>query len=431
MGRLSSNGWRTCGWSAVLFIALTGCSGDLVQPLAPPPDPPVLAPPVIRDTITVTAWTRTPLVFPSHLSSRATRTANTFVAIDQRTVNAINPADGMPLWSATFPNTVGVTSTAPGTFVVSHARSFSDSGRAEFVDASTGRVLWSQALNQPGNNLVDASATALLARIGSTQLMLRDRASGAVRWVRDVTLGDCGLIESGPCLVRVGDAAGAFYMIRLMIRPSHGYEVIKVTDAGVVTLFSFADQFALLDVQVTGTVDASGQFVTVLASRGHYSVSTSTGALRWSAARLSVSNGVIMDRPVVHFTAGTDPLIHLIYRYSTNSSGGFSREIVRSATTGRIVRQLLRPSADFEGQLVKGCGPDGMVILRGGGRFIYIDTRTGTETAGRVVDAVSGASVGFPTAYSWVDDYSSGYLVFGTGGRNGQPDTLVGFRCRP
>ncbi len=423
--------WCHRGRALLSAILLTACS-DVSAPPAPEPPPPVLAPPASRDSIRVLSWTRGSLAFPYNLDTKATRTANTLLALDPRGVTAIDPASGRALWSATFPSAPGDFRTADGVFRLVYGTNFgSVLGQEVFLDATTGRALWSQISNQPGGDLLDASATTLLARLGDTALVARGRASGELQWIRQVTLGDCGLIVSSACLTRVGHAAGAFFLLRQLLASANGFQLIRVTETGVVTRVSIAVPLAFLAFIVSASVDASGRIVTVVTGTDTFSIDTETGALRWRAAHLLLSNGVSLDRPVVQMTGGAESLIHYNFRYVNSSSGGFSREIVRSALTGRIVRQLLRPSAGLDGLRAVSCGPDGMVILRGGGQFIYVDTRTGNETAGQMMDADRGEPGAFPASFSWVDDYASGHIVFALGGTNSAPSTLLGFKCRP
>ncbi len=430
IGTRSRRQW--CGSGGILLGAIlaTACS-DVSAPPAPEPPPPVLAPPASRDSIRVLSWTRGALAFPYNLDTKATRTANTLLALDPRGLTAIDPASGRPLWVASFPGAPGDFRTANGVFRLVHGTNFgSVPGEEVFLDAATGRTLWSQRSDQPGGELLDASTTTMLARLGDTALVARGRANGEVRWIRPVTLGACGLIVSSDCLTRVGNAAGVFILLR-QLPASAGFQLIKATETGVVTRVNVAEPLGFLVFVVSASVDASGRIVTVVTGTDTFSIDAETGALRWRAAHLVLSNGVSMQRPVVQMTGGVEPLIHYNFLYANNSSGGFSREIVRSALTGRIVRQLLRPSTGLDGLRAVSCGPDGMVVLRAGGQFVYIDTRTGNETAALMLDAETGAPGAFPATFSWVDDYASGHIVFAFGGANGSPKTLLGFQCRP
>ncbi|MCC7055162.1 MAG: PQQ-binding-like beta-propeller repeat protein [Gemmatimonadaceae bacterium] len=398
----------------------TGDSTALVRP-----------PPPARDTITVRAWARSSVTFPYTLDRIAIRSTSAFLTTGTNAVSAIDPRTGTVLWTRTdvspgsFAGAAGVFQFALGAF---------DARQEVIVDALTGATRYTAPVPASGYvGTIGAVGTTVIGRTGSDTVVARNAHTGSLLWKVRVPFGDCGLIESARCLHYAGHGGTAFHFIRLSGGVVGGrYELVRVSDAGVVQSTAFVDPtaggFPTFAMQPAVAVDSAGRVVVVTTFTGTTALDGATGAILWSAVRLSVSNGVLMEQPVVLLTGGADPLVHLVFRYMTSMSGGYSRETIRQATTGRVVRQVLRPAVGLDAVSVRPCGDAGMVLLRTGGRFIHTDTRTGTETAGQIVDATTGAPVEPPATATWVETFAPGALVYATGSG---PDALVGFPCAP
>ena len=403
------------------------------------PDPLILPPPAARDTVSVPRWARSGVTFPYNLDQVAIRTSATFLTVAASTIStsglnpvtALDPANGAAFWSASLTSPADFAG-VDGVFRVTHG-SIGDR-RESLLDGSSGAAFLTQPLSTtaPTGGLVGASVNTVLGRLGDTLLVGRNRATGAIRWRARVSLGDCGFIDVSPCSAYAGQGGGAFHFIHVKGFAPPVFELVRVSEAGIVTTTEFVDPSAaamgFAFFAPPTVVDSAGAIAIVVTNTGVIGLDAKTGAIRWSAVHLRISNGLLLDKPVVQFLRGSTPLVHLVFPFSSPGAPAYSREIIRDALTGRIVRQVLRLAAGLDAVTTRPCGETGMVLMRKTGRFIYTDSRTGSETAGQIIDQTTNLPAEAPVLSTWSNTFASGHIVYATGSA---PDGLWGFRCRP
>ncbi len=419
---------------AVTVVALAACDALKYSPTAVTTPPAVVgAPPLIRDTLNTTAWLREGITIPPTAEARGVRTASTLLTVsgaDRRTLSGIDPETGRERWTVTFSGPTGSWAGVGTTFV---AR-WDSAGLPQEValDATSGTRLWSRpASAQQGRVILDASANVILEQVGDTAFVGRDRATGTVRWTRQITLSTCfSTVVS--CTLPAGYANGAFYVVRY---PGDApLQLIRLTEGGEIYFAAFNDPTFNPDRQIfslgrEARVDPSGGTVIVNSLTGAFAVDAVLLTARWRLTHALVAGAAIEPPKMGWIEDGRGGLlVHLVYPYAARPDSVFSYEIVVNGATGETLRQLRRPGTPSDVVFVGQCGRDGMTLVAPSGQATYIDTRTGAETRIVVSDPITAAARDIPTPTRFAESYSPGILIFNTGSN---ADVLYGFRCRP
>jgi outer membrane protein assembly factor BamB len=407
--------------SAVTALMLTACGSSSDGLVEPKPT----QKPAATDTITVQSWRRSPLFLAPTLSEAQAQLPASFLTVATNALTAVNPQTGANSWSLPLATSLRDVRTTGGVVRVTQVAANGNDNTESFLDEATGNLLWSQ-LSTPrgGSSIVAASAAIILSNIGDTLFVGRERSTGTVRWTARAPFGPC-VLTFDDCWVHAGRATDAFYLVRAELTGTQ-QRLMKITDAGVATVTPFADPLArgftiLTDV----TIDSTGSLLFITSFGGVSAIDASTGAVRW-AARNPFPLDAVLLQPVVSIARGNNPMIHLLYPFESDVNGGFAREFVLDANTGTTVRSRTLPTSTASLAYIGPCGVDGMVVVRGNGRFSFSNTRTGSVTEGMIRNAGTNTITEIIASPSVVGTFATGHLVLSN--RNGE---LTGFRCRP
>lgn len=288
-------------------------------------------------------------------------------------LSALSPTDGRTTWTLPWLSGMGGVYLLGGLVVAQRSDSLAR-GIETYLDAATGRSLWSLQRSPGDQSSVVVVGETLVASIGGTTLVGYDRLTGREKWRTVLAAPSCVTPVTCDVIRTIGVDGADAYLLR---RTSVSTQIISVRESGVIRQVEVADESV---VRV-----AIARQLAVISGTATFAV--------WSQsltppAVIDVATGVIRARvdPSILAAPGFDPAARE-FQYSGNGrillALFFTATAVNMATFDLVAARPLQSRTltrdRYLSELQGMCGAEGFVSVTPTG-LEYMDLRSGTVT---------------------------------------------------